>query len=76
MDTLFIKFNAFSAGNLFQSHAPDETDMEFRTVVIAIEFISQSGDHIVLCVYYRTIRILDSCFFQFYSNARNVKESQ
>lgn len=27
-------------------HEPDETDKEFRTVVIAIEFISQSGDHI------------------------------
>lgn len=29
-----------------KKHEPDETDNEFRTVVIAIELISQSGDHI------------------------------
>lgn len=40
-------------GNTFYSmemsillHEPDETDNELRTVVIAMEFISQSGDHI------------------------------
>lgn len=28
------------------AYEPDDTDMELRTFVIAIEFISQSGDHI------------------------------
>lgn len=28
-------------------NSPDDTDMEFRTVVIPMELISESGDHIV-----------------------------
>lgn len=40
----------------FLLHEPDEADNEFRTVVIAIELISQSGDHIaslyVFAVYF------------------------
>lgn len=32
-------------------HKPDEIDIELRTFVIAIEFISQSGDHIVKFCY-------------------------
>lgn len=31
----------------FVAHTPDDTDIELRTFVIAIEFISQSGDHIL-----------------------------
>lgn len=30
----------------FVAYKPDEIDIELRTLVIAIEFISQSGDHI------------------------------
>lgn len=28
------------------ANSPDDADVEFRIVVIAIEFISDSGDHI------------------------------
>lgn len=39
-----------------QLHEPDETDIEFRTVVIAIELISQSGDHIAALYHVYGIR--------------------
>lgn len=41
----FIRFNDSTL------HKPDETDNEFRTDVIAIEFISQSGDHILIYLF-------------------------
>lgn len=61
---LSLQFNAFviqcslllHSGDynyeIFYLHEPDETDIEFRTVVIAIELISQSGDHILLLCYF------------------------
>lgn len=41
-----VKTNKNTKKSFPPQHKPDETDNEFRTVVIAIEFISQSGDHI------------------------------
>lgn len=49
----FIRLNA----SAIRMHEPDETDNEFRTDVIAIEFISQSGDHILIYIY--------SCIYAF-----------
>lgn len=48
----------------FVAHTPDDTDIELRTFVIAIEFISQSGDHILW------FSLLDLCNYSNVATAR------
>lgn len=40
---------------IYFNYTPDDTDIELRTVVIAMEFISQSGDHNIFDTIRRTM---------------------
>lgn len=41
--------------NMDRIYKPDETDIEFRTAVIPMELISESGDHILTFLLFRFV---------------------